>query len=268
MLAPPNLTVGNIDLSCHRAAAAAIHHVLEETGHAVHRLEAPLEHLFDLLGSGEVDVLVSAWLPTNHTKYLERYLGRVQVLAPLYAPFYSWAVPEYIPKEVVAEIGDLARPDIASQMTLALDGINPEAEISQFSAQIISAYGLDSAGYTFQPGTEQSFNRRVERGISEREWFVIPIWRPQYLNAVHGLRALVDPKKILRIVDIASPVITRAALQRIKPRAMERLLTLCLGNDGVETIGKISNVNHLSLRAAAARYLQAERTSFTPIHLE
>ncbi|MER6463810.1 glycine betaine ABC transporter substrate-binding protein [Streptomyces sp. NPDC001288] len=263
MPAPPHLpalTIGNIALSFHRAAAAVVRRVLEDAGHETHTLEAPHEQMFDLQARGGVDILVSAWLPASHGGYLDRYRDRVEVLAPHYTPYCVWAVPPYVPADAVAEIADLARPGVAERMTPTLDGINPGAGISRFSTRMITEYGLDRAGYTFRPGTEQSFTDRVERGIAAREWFVIPIWRPQYLNAVHRLRPLREPKGLLGGTDLASPVITRTALPALAPAALERLRSLRLGNDGVEAIDALINVGGLTPLDAADRYLRSATT--------
>lgn len=251
----PALTVGNISLSFHRAVAAVTRRVLEDSGHEVRTVEAPHQQLFEVQAAGELDVLVSAWLPSSHGKYLSPYRDHVQVLPAHYEPYCVWAVPPYVPADAVGEVADLVRTDVADRMTGTIDGINPGAGISRFSAHMVREYGLDRHGYAFRPGTEQSFVSRVERGIVEREWFVIPLWRPQYLNLLHGLRPLAEPKGLLGGVDSASPVVTNRAMDVIAPEALERLHKLHLGNEGVEAIDKLINVDGLAPLDAADRYL-------------
>ncbi|MFE2144705.1 glycine betaine ABC transporter substrate-binding protein [Streptomyces sp. NPDC059456] len=251
----PALTVGNISLSFHRAAAAVVRRVLEDAGHEVRTVEAPHQELFAMQAAGEVDVLVSAWLPASHGKYVAPYRDRVEVLPAHYEPYCVWAVPPWLPEEQVAGVADLTRPRVAERMTKVIDGINPGAGISRFSARMVREYGLDRHGYAFLPGTERSFTDRVERGIAAREWFVIPIWRPQYLNLLHDLRPLAEPMGLLGGVDHAGPVVTRRAMNRIAPRALERLRVLHLGNDGVEAIDKLINVDGLAPLDAADHYL-------------
>jgi glycine betaine/proline transport system substrate-binding protein len=142
-------------------------------------------------------------------------------------------------------------------MTLAVDGINPGAGISRFSARMIGEYGLDKLGYTFTPGTEEGFFSRVERGIADREWFVIPLWRPQYLNRLHDLRPLAEPKGLLGTVDAACPVVHQDALDRVHPDALARLDALYLGNAGVEELDSLINASRLTPLEAADRYLAA-----------
>lgn len=259
----PALTVGNISLSFHRAAAAVTRRILEDAGHEVRTIEAPHQQLFALQASGEIDVLVSAWLPSSHGEYLAAYRDDVHVLDPHYEPYCIWAVPPYVPADAVSEVADLARPDVVTRMTKVIDGINPGAGISRFSAAMVKEYGLDRHGYTFQPGTEHSFVNRVERGIAEREWFVIPIWRPQYLNLLHGLRPISEPKGLLGGVDAASPIITDRAMGITAPEALERLRNLHLGNEGVEAIDKLINVDGLTPLDAADRHLR-RTTAATP----
>jgi len=251
------ITVGAIALSFHRAAAAVARRVLEAHGHRVETIEAPHEQMFRLQASGQVDVLISAWLPSSHDTYLSGYRDRARVLAPHYNPYCVWAVPPYVPADQVSEVGDLAKPEVKARMTPLIDGINPGAGISRFSAAIVTAYGLDRIGYRFAPGTEAGFITRVEQGIAAREWFVIPLWRPQFLNRRHGLRPLTEPKGLLGTVDAASPVVHEAALDRIRPEALARLDQLRLGNDGVEELDVWINADGLTPLQAADRFLAA-----------
>ncbi|MGR6973634.1 glycine betaine ABC transporter substrate-binding protein [Streptomyces cynarae] len=255
VLSEPTITVGNIALSFHRAAAAVTRRVLEAHGHRVNSVEAPHEQLFRLQDAGGIDVLVSAWLPSSHDTYLSRYRDRVRVLTPHYQPYCVWAVPPYVPEEMVREVADLTRREVAGRMTKAIDGINPGAGISRFSARMVGEYGLDELGYTFAPGTESGFVSRVERGVAAREWFVVPLWRPQYLNRLYDLRPLEEPKGLLGTVDNASPVIRLDALNLMNPDAVARLDSLHLGNDGVEEIDALINVDGFTPLQAADRYL-------------
>lgn len=249
------LTVGTISLSFHRAAGAITQRVLEAHGHRVSVVEAPHEQLFRRQAAGEVDVLVSAWLPSSHDTYLSPYRDQVRVLSAHYEPYCVWAVPPYVPAETVGAVTDLARSEVAARMTRGIVGINPGAGISRFSARMIHAYGLDQAGYSFTPGAEDAFTARVERGIAAREWFVVPLWRPQYLNRLHGLRALAEPKGLLGTVDAASPVIRRAVVDRVHPDALARLDALHLGNDVVEELDVLINTNGFTPLQAADHYL-------------
>lgn len=250
-----DLVLGNIALSFHRAAAAVVHRILIDAGHRVRTVEAPHEELFARQATGEIDVLCSAWLPASHGRYLAPYRDRVRVLAPHYEPYCIWAVPPYVPQDEVAQVSDLMRPSVAERMTLNIDGINPGAGISRFSAEMVIRYGLDRLGYSFRPGTERSFVDRVERGIATGEWFVVPIWRPQYLNLQHGLRPLLEPLGLLGGTDAAGVIVTHQALERISAPTLSRLESTHLGNNGVEEVDRLISVEGLTPQEAADRYL-------------
>src|SRR5882757_1452612 len=244
------VVVGVIALSFHRAAAAVVQRVLGKHSHEVVVVEAAHEELFARQALGEIDVLVSAWLPSSHGSYLEPYRDRVRVLSPLYDPYCVWAVPSYVP---VRSVADLVAPEVAGRMTRAITGINPGAGISRFSARMVVDYGLDDLGYSFVPGPETAFVERVERGVAAAEWFVIPLWRPQYLNPRHGLRELEEPKGLLGGVDAACPVVTEEAFARIGSAAMTELDAVRLGNDGVEELDTLITVEGLTPLHAADR---------------
>ena len=85
--------VGHIDLSFHDAAAGEVERILIAHGHEIERTAAPHEELFGRMGRGEVDVLVSAWLPTSHGRYLAPIADNVHEVTVLYEPYCIWAYP-------------------------------------------------------------------------------------------------------------------------------------------------------------------------------
>ena len=109
------IRVGHIDVSFHDAAAREVERILRARGHRIERSAAPHEEMFGRMGEGDVDVPVSAWLP---------------------------------------EVADLLREPALERMERLIQGINPGAGISRFSAAMVVEYGLGAAGYEFRTGTE------------------------------------------------------------------------------------------------------------------
>lgn len=66
---PQQLTVGVTDLSFHRLTASLVTHVLRGMGFDVDRVFSHHESNFEKLQSGDIDMLVSAWLPSSHGGY-------------------------------------------------------------------------------------------------------------------------------------------------------------------------------------------------------
>ncbi|NYE62265.1 glycine betaine/proline transport system substrate-binding protein [Duganella sp. 1224] len=232
----PLIKLGHIDLSFHAASAAVVESLLNLHGHEVHILKAPHEKMFEMLGRGEVDVMASAWLPASHEKYLAPIRDQVRELTVLYEPYCIWGVPDYVPAEVLASVDDLRKPEVLGRMQRRIQGINPGAGISRFSAAMVEAYGLAELGYRFQSGTEQDCFGAYERAVAAREWVIIPLWHPQFLHARYRIRALHEPKGLLGGQDAATLVMRRDAQDKLDPATIRALEGLYLGNDVVTAI--------------------------------
>lgn len=224
------LRLGHIDLSFHAASAAVVQSELERHGHEVLVSAAPHEEMFRRFGSGEVDFLVSAWLPASHGGYLAPFESRTRKLTVLYEPYCLWGVPDFVPEAELASIEDLLAPPALERMERRIQGINPGAGISRFSKKMVEEYGLSAAGYHFEPGTEAECFGAFERAVAERRWVVVPLWSPQYLHHTHRIRALREPKGLLGGTDAATLILRREAEPRVAPEALRALEGLRLGN--------------------------------------
>lgn len=229
------IRVGHIDLSFHDASARAVEAVLERHDLKVERSAAPHEAMFAALTAGEVDILVSAWLPASHGKYLAPIEDQVRKLTVLYHPYCIWGVPEHVPQCAVATIADLLKPDVLERMDRRIQGINPGAGISRFSQAIVQEYGLAAAAYHFEPGTEADCFDRFERATVDGDWIVVPLWHPQYLHNRYRIRPLEEPKGLLGGKDDATLIVRSDAIAKIGP-AIDELSALYLGNDRVSAM--------------------------------
>jgi glycine betaine/proline transport system substrate-binding protein len=226
---PSIIRVGHIDLSFHDASALVVEAILKKHGHAIERSAAPHEDMFRRMARGEVDVLVSAWLPASHGKYLEPFRDDIREITVLYEPYCIWGVPDYVSADV-SGVSDLLREPALGRMERLIQGINPGAGISRFSAAIVSDYGLDAAGYEFRTGTERQCFGRFEQAVADARWVVIPLWHPQALHHRRRIRALGEPKGLLGGRDKATLIVRRDAEARIGPAALDDLARLYIGN--------------------------------------
>ena len=176
------LVLGQIDLSFHVASAAVVRAILERAGVKTVTRQAPHEALYAMLARGEVDMLVSAWLPGSHGVYVDPMQSELIKLGVLYEPYAIWGVPDYVPTHVVEQVADLAKPEVAACMDKRVQGIGPGAGISRFSREIIETYRLHECGYTFHNGALKDCTDAFERAYDDRRWVVVPLWHPQYLH--------------------------------------------------------------------------------------
>ena len=192
--------LGRIDESFHQVAAAVVEEVLLRLGHDVEVREGPHPQMYPLLERGELHLFADSWLPGGHGVYWEQIRDQVVEVAALFdgARFF-WAVPGYIPADWSSALPDLARPEVTGRMaTLVVQGTTPGAGLTMRSQQLVRDYGLDEAGWSHRIGDLQAIIRTVDERIAAGDWFVTPLWQPQYLNDVHDLRPLDDPRGVFR----------------------------------------------------------------------
>lgn len=230
------IRVGHIDLGFHDASALEVEAVLARHGHTIARSAAPHEEMFRRMGRGEIDVLVSAWLPASHGAYLAPFEHEVSKITVLYEPYCIWGVPDYVPETDVAQIADLLREPALTRMERLIQGINPGAGISRFSKAMVDHYGLAAAGYHFETGSEADCFERYEAAVAKGQWVVVPLWHPQFLHARHTIRALAEPAGLLGGTDKATLIVRKDVEAQIGAPALEELGRLHLGNAQVSVL--------------------------------
>lgn len=223
------IRVGHIDLSFHDASAREVEAILKSHGRDVERSAAPHEEMFQRMRRGEIDMLVSAWLPASHGAYLKPFEHEVRKVTVLYEPYCIWGVPDCVPADV-AGVADLLKPDVSSRMEKLIQGINAGAGISRFSKAIVEQYGLAAAGYHFETGSEQECFGRFEQAVANGRWIVVPLWHPQALHHRHRIRSLDEPRGLLGGTDQATLIVRRDAEARIGEPALTDLSRLTIGN--------------------------------------
>lgn len=250
------LVVGQIALSFHVATAAVVRQALLRDGVAQTVKKAPHEQMYEWLRTGEVDLVVSAWLPGSHGEFIKPFEGDLLKLGVLYEPYTIWGVPDYVPAAEVASVADLLKPEVAARMTKVIQGIGPGAGISRFSSEIMTSYGLDAAGYEFRHGTLDDCTRAYEMAVAERRWVVVPLWHPQYLHFSHRIRALSEPRGLLRGKDEATLVLRKSAVSLLPERTLETLRNMRLGNATVAELDHLVSREGLSPSEAAQRWCE------------
>lgn len=199
------IILGVTDLSFHRVTASIVSHVLAGMSFEVERVYSPHQENFEKLKSGDIDMLASAWLPSSHGIYKSDVEEIVELLelGLHYKPYAHWGVPDYIPESAVSEVKDLLKPEVVSRMNKQIQGINPGAGITRFSIKMMNAYGLSNAGYRFYTGSEEDCFSVFEQAVKNKEWVVVPLWKPQFLHHKYNIREISEPEGLLGIVDRA-----------------------------------------------------------------
>lgn len=248
------LQIGQIDLSFHKVAAAVVLSHFDKIGQAYQLHTAPHEALFERYRSGELDMVLSAWLPSSHGKYIAEVEENTLRFSTLYQPFCIWGVPDYIPISEVAAVSDIAKPDIAKKFNKTIQGINEGAGISRFSRNIIKTYGLDDLGFSFKNGTIADCTDAFVQAHKKQEWVIIPLWEPQYLFHSYSIRALKEPKGLLGTVDNATIIVHKNSVSKLKPESLDFIKNIALGNGLVTEMDYYYQVEGLSLEEIKNKY--------------
>lgn len=252
------IVLGQVSLSFYAVTGAVVQEVLEHLGHVVEVRHGPHEQMFPLLGDGQIDLLAAAWLPEGHAAYWSRYGAHATEVARLYdgARFF-WAVPDYVPADVVSSIADLGKPTVAERMTKLIQGIGTGATITAVSRKTLDDYDLSQRGYMLQPGTQAEWVAALERALAEKRWLIFPTWAPQYLNRDGQLRALADPRGVLGGSNHASLVAPRSRFEALPSATRRALARIDLGIDGVTEMDWLVNVGRQTPREAARAWMRA-----------
>lgn len=257
MTEPGPIVLGRIDESFHQVAAAVVEEVLLRLGHAVEVREGPHPQMYPLLEQGELDLFADSWLPGGHGVYWEQIRRQVEEVAPLFdgARFF-WAVPGYIPPEAVSAVPDLTRPEVTGRMaTLVVQGTTAGAGLTMRSQELVREYGLDEAGWSHRIGDLQAIIRTVNERVAAGDWFATPLWQPQYLNDVHDLRPLDDPRGVFPPPDRASLIAHRDAFARLPARTRDVLRRIRFTVADVNAMDGAVNLHGLDPRAAARAWM-------------
>lgn len=249
--------LGQVDVPFYAVTGAVVEAVLKRLGHSVTIVPGAHEVSFPRLATGQIDLLAAAWLPGAHRDYVRRYGADTSVAAVLYeGAKLFWAVPAYVPANVVRSIADLARPDVAGRMEKRIRSIGPGSGLTTRSAAALSAYGLDRLGYSVKPGPVPTWTSEFERAVADRRWTVQPLWRPHHLNVVHELRVLDDPLNSFGAQEDRAVLLARSAfLAKLHPDSRRVLSRVQLGIDGVTEMDRLVAREGLSPRQAAKRWM-------------
>ena len=251
------INLGQIDLSFHHASAGIYIYLLEHFGYKVAVKSAKHEAMFDQFIAGEVDLLLSAWLPGSHSKYLENF-SQYEKLSVIYEPYCIWGVSTQVSDTAVHQIQDLSDPAVAQQFNKLIQGINEGAGISRFSREIVAKYGLDKQGFHFENGSLKTCIDTFVAAEKANEWAIIPLWHPQYIHHQLKIRELKDPENLLRGVDQATTLIRKDSALFDQEALIQILRKIYLGNDVISEIDYYINIEQLSPLKATQKWVQKQ----------
>ncbi|GAM54115.1 L-proline glycine betaine binding ABC transporter protein proX [Vibrio ishigakensis] len=92
-------------------------------------------------------------------------------------------------------------------------------------------YGLSEAGYRFHTGSEEGCFGAFERAVENKEWLVVPLWKPQFLHHKYKIREVIEPKGLLGIVDRAVLLLREDRSKQFTSEQLAKLDSLRFSNE-------------------------------------
>lgn len=180
-----------VEWDCAAASTFLVKAALESMGYNVEILPVAGAAMWQAVGTGNVDAMVTAWLPVTHATYLKKVEGDVVDLGPIVGGAkLGWAVPSYVNIDSIEELN--ANADKFNGRVI---GIDPGAGLMGLSEKAMEEYNLTNLELIEGSGT--TMTATLDNAIKRNEWIVVTAWSPHWMFGVWDLKYLDDPKGIL-----------------------------------------------------------------------
>ncbi|UHD18627.1 glycine betaine ABC transporter substrate-binding protein [Thiocapsa bogorovii] len=179
-----------VEWSSEVASTNLVKAVLEDMGYDVKITPVSAAAMWQAVGSGDVDGLVAAWLPTTHNHYLEQVSDKVVDLGPnLVGTRIGLVVPAYVEIDSIEDL-----EGAAERFDGKIIGIDPGAGLMSKTETVLEDY--DITDLTLVEGTGPIMTAVLGDAIEKEEWVVVTGWTPHWMFAQYDLKYLDDPKGI------------------------------------------------------------------------
>jgi glycine betaine/proline transport system substrate-binding protein len=254
-----SIKLGQVSLSFYAVTGGLVQHVLEKEGYKVEVIEGSHADIYPKVGTGEVDILAASWLPGAHAVLYQKVEASTFKLAKLYddARLY-WAVPAYVPAEEVSSIEDLLKPAVRSRMPMTIITLPESTGLTVLSQKVMESYALNTAGYQLVATSPKEWLGNFKAQYADKKWLVFPLWQPQWINSVYELRVLQEPKNIFG-EDSAYLIANNRLKSKISRKAIQHLSNIQLSVADITEMDKMMNVQQLTAREAAERWIATHR---------
>ncbi|NQD94945.1 glycine betaine ABC transporter substrate-binding protein, partial [Pseudomonas sp. CrR25] len=125
---------------------------------------------------GDIDGLLSAWLPVTHGEYLAKVQDKIEILGTNYNDAkIGLVVPDYVEAK---SIEDLNKTKGAYDGKIT--GIDAGAGVMRRTEEAVKEYGLD---FKLMPSSGPAMATALARAVKKNEAIVVPGWVPHWMFA-------------------------------------------------------------------------------------
>ncbi len=185
------LTLAYVEWDCAVASTNVAQAVLqEELGYNVEPLSVSAAAMWQGIASGDVDGMVTSWLPVTHAEYKEATEGQVVDLGVLTeGARIGLVVPEYVEIDSIEELNANA-----DKFNGRITGIDPGAGIMARTEEALEEYNLTNM--ELQEGSGATMAAALREAVRDGDWVVVTGWSPHWKFGRWDLKYLEDPKKV------------------------------------------------------------------------
>lgn len=185
----PVIELGYVHWACANANSHMVKALLEEKFEVeVNLRDMDAGLLWQSAATGDIDFMVTAWLPTTHGAYYEELQGEVTDLGPLYdGARIGLVVPDYVTIDSIDEINEHA-----DQFGGQIVGIDAGAGIMAATDQALGDYGMDDI--RLLQSSDAAMTAELKTAYEKEEWIAITGWTPHWMFGTFNLKFLDDPK--------------------------------------------------------------------------
>ncbi|KIQ00409.1 MULTISPECIES: glycine betaine ABC transporter substrate-binding protein [Pseudomonas] len=180
----------------------------EKLGYPVKLQPAEPAIMWQGVARGDLDVLLSAWLPATHGDYYEKFKDKVEILGTNYeGARIGLVVPDYMDAKSIEDLNG-----IKSELNGQITGIDAGAGIMRRTEDALKQYELD---YRVMPSSGPAMTIALSRAIRAEKPIVVTGWVPHWMFAKWKLHFLDDPKKVFgdaeRVDTVINPTVNEKA---------------------------------------------------------
>ncbi len=180
------------------AVGSLITHLLEvEIGVNVNTTNPGIGAAYTAIKQGDMDLFVESWLPLTHEAYWKESAASLTNFGPIYEDaLLCWAVPNYVPEDVVSSVADLGKEKVKEKMGGEIIGIDPGSGLMQHSEVMMEEYDA-LKGWELRDSSDYAMVAELKRRMQRDEWTVVTLWKPHFAFARFDIRSIDEPKDIL-----------------------------------------------------------------------
>lgn len=182
------LKLGYVQWACANANSHMVKAVLEDKYDVqVDLVDMEAGLLWQSVATGDIDFMVTAWLPYTHEAYYEELKDQFVDLGPLYeGARIGLVVPAYVEANSIAELNDYV-----DEFNGQIVGIDAGAGIMKAANQAIEDYGLN---YNLITSSDPAMCAELNTAYDANEWIVVTGWAPHWKFGAFDLKFLDDPE--------------------------------------------------------------------------